>query len=136
MKKFKPKTLREINECNNQYWQERNTLANKIIDEIGVKLRADEIAPIFIASQASIDSMFKGIFFKPGREEGEMTNLTKYIRQLVVDNPNLSTKELACVADNSIISGICDRTFANKVSAARKAKNLPKLKSIHPKSKK
>lgn len=58
---------------------------------------------------------------RPGRPTGALDAKTKHIRALVYKYPKLSAKALRGKADEQILAGMKDSTFANKISEARAA---------------
>lgn len=63
--------------------------------------------------------MKRGEKFKPGRPRGAIGPEMAHIQQLIHDHPQLKPKQLWLVADKSILEGMNERTFANKVSIAK-----------------
>ena len=68
------------------------------------------------------DGYIKSENFKPGRSEGSLSNKTKYIRKLAIDNKDKKAICLFLDADKSIIGNMKEGTFANHVSRARNLK--------------
>lgn len=62
----------------------------------------------------------KGRKFKSGKPKGAISDTTKYIQDLVKQNPMLSAKELKKIADKNLVDDMPVGTFANKVSDAKK----------------
>lgn len=58
--------------------------------------------------------------FKPGRTKGAIGAAMTHIQKLVEEYPELKAKELRALADESILSGMAEGTFANQVTNARK----------------
>lgn len=67
----------------------------------------------------------KGKKFPSGKPEGAISESTKYIRELVKNNPKLSVKKLLKLpeASNKLLDNMAEGTFKNQVTAARKKLN-------------
>lgn len=70
--------------------------------------------------EAKNNAIKKGILFAPGRLKDAIGETQKYINELVANNPKKRAKELERLADKTIIGDMDSRTFANKVSEAKK----------------
>lgn len=65
----------------------------------------------------------RGLQFKSKKPKGSITKLTQYIHQLATDNLDKTAKELLQLEGvRKEIGKMADRTFANHVTKARKAK--------------
>ena len=60
------------------------------------------------------------------RKEGAIGETQKYINKLVADNPDLDWSHLKRMADKTIMDGMKDSTFQNKLSIARTTLGLNK----------
>lgn len=126
------KTPKEINDINKEFWDKETTFVNELSlntsDAKELFRRLDVAAQYeFLANagKAPIDVLnacIKADSFAPKRQKGAIGNKQEHINILVKNNPNLPAKTLRKLADESILDGMKESTFANNVTKARTAK--------------
>jgi hypothetical protein len=84
-----------------------------------IRLDSLDKAIVYLTELNCLKEILHGEKFKTKRPEGSISIKTKYIRQLVKENPELSAKELYSKADKDIINRMNMRTFANQVTSAK-----------------